>query len=517
MKLDMGRDVSGKNNSESKSPEVADRRLQLLIDSVRDYAIFMLDPTGKIESWNLGAELIKGYLPQEIIGQHIERFYTPEDVAAGRPRRLLGEARERGRVEDEGWRVRKDGTRFWADVVITAVRDQEGEMIGFLKVTRDLTERRHADQLRLAHEHRFRILVERAREYAIFMLDPKGFIATWNEGAERIKGYRAEEIIGQHFSRFYPPGDVASGRCEMELDEALRNGRFEDEGWRLRKDGAQFWASVVIAPLYDQNGTHIGFSKITRDMTERVRSEQERIALAHAQEALRLRDEFFSIAAHELRTPLVALQLQIDSLRMQTPETEHKQISKLDRAGRNVQRLSELISSLLDVARISKGELTLNRKRVDLGTVVAEVVDRLQETAAAARCKLITSVVQGIVGDWDPLRIGQVVANLLANAFKYAKGSPVDVSLVRDGDEAVLRVEDRGPGIAPAYLEAVFNRFERAGTRDATGMGLGLYVAREIATAHGGTVFAASREGGGTTIEMRLPVRTQHETVKGEP
>ncbi len=504
-------DVSSKSDKNETSPDVAEQRLQLLIDSVRDYAIFMLDAKGTIETWNLGAELIKGYKAHEIIGQHIERFYPPEDVAAGRPRRLLAEAREYGRVEDEGWRVRKDGTRFWADVVITAVRGAEGEMHGFLKVTRDLTERRLADQARLAQEHRFRILVERAREYAIFMLDPKGFVATWNEGAERIKGYRAEEIIGQHFSRFYPPEVVASGRYEAELEQALATGRFEDEGWRLRKDGSQFWASVVIAPLYDQHGTHIGFSKITRDMSERVRSEQERIALAHAEEALRLRDEFFSIAAHELRTPLVALQLQIDSLRLQTPETQPKQISKLDRAARNVQRMSELISSLLDVARIAKGELNLSLKRVDLGSVVDEVVDRLEETAAAAGCKVAASIEQGIVGDWDPLRVGQLVANLLANAFKYAKGSPVDVSLARDGDEVVMRVEDRGRGIAPEYLETVFNRFERAGTRDATGMGLGLWVAREIAIAHGGTIYAANREGGGATIEARLPVRASEQ------
>jgi PAS domain S-box-containing protein len=494
-------------DNDNQRSGIAERRLELLIASVRDYAIFMLDPRGKIETWNLGAELIKGYKPTEIIGSTIERFYTPEDLAAGRPAHLLARACEEGRVEDEGWRVRKDGTRFWADVVITAVRNERGELIGFVKVTRDLTERRHAEQVRLAQEHRFRLLVESAREYAIFMLDPNGLVATWNEGAERIKGYRAEEIIGQHFSKFYPHDEVQTGEAERELSVALRSGRFEQEGWRVRKDGSQFWASVVLEPLHDQHGNHVGFSKITRDLTARLVAEQERLALAHAQEAVRLRDEFFSIAAHELRTPLAALHLQIDSVRSQPAQLDERRLSKLDRASRNVQRLSELITALLDVSRIAKGKLALHLKRVDLGALIADVVDRMQETLAAAKCNVVTDAPLGIVTNCDPLRIGQVLANLLSNACKYAGGSPVEVSLHTDGNEVVMRVEDRGPGIPHAQLERIFARFERAAPRESAGMGLGLYVAREIVIAHGGKIFAANRDGGGARIEVRLPLR----------
>jgi len=227
---------------------------------------------------------------------------------------------------------------------------------------------------KLQDAHWFRALVETARDYAIFMLDPNGRVATWNEGAQRIKGYRANEIIGHHFSQFYIPEEVQAGKCEQELEVALREGRFEDEGWRLRKDGSRFWANVVIAPLRDQGGAHIGFSKITRDLTEQRAAEYDREQLARTQEALRLRDEFLSIASHELRTPLAALQLQIDSVRLQGASLDARQASRLDRASRNLQRLSDLISTLLDVSRIAQGTLTLALRKVDLAAVVGDTM-----------------------------------------------------------------------------------------------------------------------------------------------
>jgi PAS domain S-box-containing protein len=357
----------------------AERRLQLLIDSVSDYGIFMLDPTGRVETWNRGAEQIKGYRPQEIIGQTIETFYTPEDRASGRPRALLEIARTKGRVEDEGWRVRKDGTRFWADVVITSQRDADGELLGFIKVTRDLTERREA--------------------------------------------------------------------------------------------------------------------------------ELRRLDLVHTQEALKLRDEFLSIAAHELRTPLFALKLQLESALTQRQQLEEKHVTKLERAARNAERLGDLINTLMDVARIAQGKLKLAPVRFDLGALVDEVVDRLHEAAVESKCTVHTERPEALEGIWDPLRIGQVLSNLLVNSFKYAAGSRVDVQLTREGDEAVLRVMDRGPGIPEAQLERVFGRFERAvSARNYGGLGLGLYVAREIVLAHGGLVRAYNRDGDGAIVEARLPI-----------
>jgi PAS domain S-box-containing protein len=249
-------------------------QLRLLVHGTTEYAIFMLDPHGRIVTWNAGAERIKQYRAEEIIGQHFSRFYPQEANDRGWPAHELKVAAAEGRFEDEGWRVRKDGSRFWANVVITALRNEHGDLQGFSKVTRDLTARKQAEEALRRSEERFRLLVEGVKDYAIFLLDPQGHVASWNPGAERIKGYKAEEIIGQHFSRFYPQEAVDRGWPAHELTVAKAEGRFEDEGWRVRKDGTLFWANVVITALHDEAGSFVGYSKITRDLTERKRSEE---------------------------------------------------------------------------------------------------------------------------------------------------------------------------------------------------------------------------------------------------
>ncbi|MBV9126247.1 MAG: PAS domain S-box protein, partial [Planctomycetes bacterium] len=257
-----------------------------LVAGVRDYAIFLLDAQGHILTWNAGAEHIKGYRAQEIIGKHFSIFYPQEALACGWPAYELSEATATGRFEDEAWRLRKDGSRFWANVVITALRDPSGEIRGFLKITRDLTDRKHLeDKLRLSEE-RARQLVEGIQDYAIFQLDPQGQVISWNAGAERIKGYRAEEIIGKHFSIFYPPEDLEQGKPARELAVAAAEGRYEEEGWRLRKDGSRFWANVVITPLRDASGALRGYAKVTRDLTERKQAEEDARRLL-AEEAAR--------------------------------------------------------------------------------------------------------------------------------------------------------------------------------------------------------------------------------------
>jgi PAS domain S-box-containing protein len=258
-------------------PAVPAERFRLLVDQITEYAIFMLDPSGHVLTWNAGAERIKGYRANEIVGQHFSRFYRAEDV--WKCPAELDIASRLGRVEDEGYRVRKDGSLFWANVVITCLHGEHGEVVGFAKVTRDLTERKRADEALRQSDERFRLLVESVKDYAIFMLDPSGRVATWNVGAERIKGYRADEIIGQHFSRFYAESDVRAGKCERELEIAAREGRFEDEGYRLRKDGSSFWANVVITALHAPSGELVGFAKVTRDLTERRAAEEQRLWL----------------------------------------------------------------------------------------------------------------------------------------------------------------------------------------------------------------------------------------------
>src|SRR5689334_24277188 len=248
-------------------------RFRLLVESVTDYAIFMLDPSGYVLTWNAGAQRMKGRTGEEKIGKHFSRFYPVESLQQGWPKHELQQAAAHGRVEDEGWRIRKDGSRFWANVTITALHDRAGGLLGFAKITRDLTERRAHEEALRRSEERFRLLVEAVADYAIFMIDPNGYVLTWNAGAQRIKGFAPEEIIGQHFSRFYPGDAIESGWPEHELQEAAEHGRFEDEGWRIRKDGSRFWANVVITALRDEAGELHGFAKVTRDLSERTRTD----------------------------------------------------------------------------------------------------------------------------------------------------------------------------------------------------------------------------------------------------
>ncbi|WP_224363628.1 sensor histidine kinase [Hyalangium versicolor] len=491
----------------SQRPWDINEQARMLVESVRDYAIFMLDAQGRVATWNPGAEAIKGYRPEEIIGQPLTRFYTPEDLLAGRPQHLLRMAAEHGRVEDVGWRVRKDGRKFWADVVISAVRDATGHLLGYSKVTRDLSERRVTEEQLRQSEERFRLLIEGVKDYALFMLDPTGHIMTWNVGAERLKGYRANEVIGQSIALFYPKEDVLAGKCERALEVALSEGRYEEEGWRLRKDGTTFWAHVIITSVRDATGLHRGFAKVTRDLTERRKLETERVQVAQAQEALRLRDEFLSIASHELKTPLTALQLQLQSLRDQLANLDAKVTTKVDRATRSSERLADLIETLLDVSRITTGRFEMNPQPFDLAEAVHDVTERLRDSAARAGCALSVQAAAAILGTWDRLRLEQVLTNLLSNAIKYAARTPIDVSLVREEETAVLEVRDQGPGIPEEALPRIFDRFERAAEmRHYGGLGLGLYVVREIVKAHDGMVTVRNVPEGGACFTVRLPL-----------
>lgn len=281
----VGKNMSKPDAPRDPEPQLPPERYQALVESIQDYAVFMLDPMGQILSWNPGAERIKGYKPAEIIGSHFSRFYPPEALARGLPEHELAVAAAHGRFEDEGWRLRKDGSAFWANVVITRMVGPDGKLLGFSKVTRDLSERRKQELALRDSEERFRLLISGVKDYAIFMLDPRGIVATWNTGAEHIKGYSAREIIGSHFSRFYPPEAIQRNLPETELRGATMQGRFEDEGWRVRKDGSRFWANVIITAIRNPAGQLIGFSKITRELTERRRHEDK---LRQSEERFRL-------------------------------------------------------------------------------------------------------------------------------------------------------------------------------------------------------------------------------------
>ncbi len=261
------RDRSAPRKVQSATPQ-SERRFRHLVESITDYAIYMLDLDGNVSNWNAGAERAKGYKASEIVGRHFSTFYTAEDRAKGVPAKALETALSTGSFETEGWRLKKDGSRFWAHVVIDPVHDDAGLAIGFAKITKDLTERQKANTAVLESERRFRHLVQGVTDYAIYMLDLDGLVVNWNVGAERAKGYAAEEIVGQHFSRFYTAEDRANGLPARGLATALETGSFKAEGWRVRKDGSRLWANVVIDLIRDDAGTPIGFAKITRDQTE---------------------------------------------------------------------------------------------------------------------------------------------------------------------------------------------------------------------------------------------------------
>ena len=333
-------------------PEGEDR-FRLLVQSVKDYAIFLLDPEGRIASWNEGAERIKGYRAEEIIGRHFSVFYPLEAIETEFPQYELKVAAATGRFEDEGWRIRKDGSRFWANVVITALRDQSGELVGFAKVTRDLTERREAENQLRESEERFRMLVQSVKDYAIFMLDPEGRVASWNEGAARIKGYSADEILGKHFSIFYLPEAVATAFPQHELEVATATGRFEDEGWRVRKDGSRFWANVVITAVHDEAGKLIGFAKVTRDLTARRAAEEQAQRLV-AEEAARAEAERRSAELNQLNA---LLQDQASELEQQTEEAQSL-TEELERTNEELLRALHQTEEARDAAAAAERDAT---------------------------------------------------------------------------------------------------------------------------------------------------------------
>jgi PAS domain S-box-containing protein len=496
----------------SRSEASGTDQLRLLVDAVADYAIFLLSPTGVILTWNEGARRIKGYEPEEIIGEHFSRFYTEEDRARDHPGDELKIAAADGRYEEEGWRVRRDGSRFWASVVITTLRDETGAISGFGKVTRDLTARRLAEeQLRVSAAslstantqlQQFRLLVASVRDYAIFMLDAGGHITTWNEGARYIKGYEESEVVGRHFSMFYTAEDRDRHHPNHELEIAAREGRYEEEGWRLRKDGKRFWASVVITALRNNHGTLVGFGKVTRDLTERRASEES------LREVNRELERFAAAAAHDLSEPLHTIVGLADL-------TERRAGDALDAESREylahisdgARRLRRLVDSLLEYSRTSQREL--RRTSVPTAVAVRNVVDALaaQITDAGATVEYDPEAMPVVAADGAMLEL--VLQNLLSNALKFRSEEPprVVVSARRDGETWRLEVADNGIGISDDHVAAIFDLFQRLHPAGRfPGSGLGLALVKRVVERHGGDLGVESTPDEGSRFWFTLPV-----------
>lgn len=489
--------------------QAAEERFQLVVDSIKDYAIFMLDASGAVTTWNDGARLIKGYSAEEAIGRSIDIFYTPEDIARGKPEQLLRTAVADGRVEDEGWRVRKDGSRFWADVVVTPLRDSGG-LQGFVKVTRDLTAKKRAeDELRESEQSLAATLYSIGD--GVLAADERASVTRINPVAERLTGWTEREALGRPLEEVF---DIVNERTRQKAPNPVTRVLAEgvvvglaNHTALIARDGTERPIADSGAPIRDAQGVTRGAVLVFRDVTAERCAEEERLRLTQAQEAVRLRDEFLSIASHELKTPLTALQLQFATLRAQAAHGNDAFWKKVDRARKISDRLNRLVDTLLDVSRIATGRLRLNPEAFDLGEAVREVVERFRDEAKEAGCALSMTIGESIQGQWDRLRVEQILTNLISNSIKYAAGRPIEVSLARDASEAVMQVRDEGPGIPEADLSRVFERFERAASsRNYGGMGLGLYVAKQIAEAHGGTIAAENLTRGGVRLVVRLPV-----------
>ena len=330
------------------------QRLQLLINSITDYAIYMLDSEGRVATWNPGAERFKGYTADEIIGQNFSVFFTPEDRGAGLPQRALRTALAEGRFEAEGWRLRKDGSRFWVNAVLDPIFDPSGDHVGFAKITRDITAKRDNDRALYESEQRFRMLVQGVHDYAIYMLDTDGRVTNWNAGAQAIKGYTEDEIVGEHFSRFYTPEDRERGEPAKALATALRDGKYEREAWRMRKDGTLFWASVVLDPIFDESGRHVGFAKVTRDITDRKRAQEEleetRTALVQSQK-LQALGELTGGIAHDFNNLMTVVAGSADFLLRKPDLPDEKRKQYLKAITDTAERATTLTNHLLAFGR----------------------------------------------------------------------------------------------------------------------------------------------------------------------
>jgi PAS domain S-box-containing protein len=498
---------------EDLSDRIADDPFKLLVQSIVDYAIYMLDPKGTVTSWNAGAERIKGFQTGEIVGKNFSTFYTEEDRKAGMPQRVLETARREGKFVGEGWRVRKDGSHFWASVVVDRINDEDGKLIGFAKITRDMTDAQATQQALLDAERKFRILVEGVTDYAIYMLDPDGKVTNWNSGAQRIKGYSPGDIIGVHFSKFYTPEDFEAGVPGRALETARETGRYEAEGWRVRKDGSQFWASVVIDAIRDEQGELIGFAKITRDMTEKREAQQrleesrEQLFRSQKMEAL---GQLTGGLAHDFNNLLTAI-LGACELAMRNTGNPEKLQRMLEGVRNSAQRGAGLTKQLLAFARAQP----LQIKQVDLKSFFADV-STLIRPSLRSNIEVVTEISDQVWPvDADAGALELAILNLAFNARDAMKdGGSLRISAHNivlngkpdglKGEHVALTVSDTGHGMTREVMDRIFEPFFTTKSFG-EGTGLGLSQVFGFAKQIGGALTVDSEPEKGATFTVYLP------------
>ncbi|MFN3728016.1 MAG: PAS domain S-box protein [Allosphingosinicella sp.] len=487
------------------SPDLQEQRFQLLVNSVVDYAIYMIDADGTIATWNPGAKRFKGYEAEEIIGKPYATFFLPEDREAGLPQQILATAASEGRFEGEGWRMRKDGSRFWAHVVVDAIYDGDRNIVGYAKITRDLSDKRDAEKALKESEERFRMLVQSVKDYAIYMLDTDGRVTNWNSGAQLIKGYGAQEIVGEHFSRFYTEEDRAAGEPERALETARTKGKYEKEAWRVRKDGTRFWASVLLDPIYDESGELTGYAKVTRDITERKKAEEaleEARAALYQSQKLQALGELTGGIAHDFNNLLTVIRGSAELLL---------------RPGLSLERRERYLGSIIETAdratALTSHLLAFGRRQA-LKPEVLQLNVRLD--AFAEMVQRTFGSKYEVTIDLDPdlwlveVDVTQLETALLNAAINSRDAMPDGGTLVLrtrnlpESNEVSIEVEDSGEGMSPEVVERVFEPFFTT-KPVGKGTGLGLSQIHGFAAQTGGRAEITSRRGEGTRLSIILP------------
>ena len=520
--------------------EFGQGRFDRKITEVEDYAILLLDKEGNILSWNRDAEKIKGYASEEITGKSYRMFYSTEDIQNKLPESLLDEAYKKGKANHEGWRIRKDGSRFWGSITLNAIHDEQGKVTGFVKLTRDLTEKKvsedklgkYIEELRLTNEElgksedRYHKMISEVKDYAIILLDKNGDIQNWNAGAEFIKGYSASEAIGKNFRIFYTTEDIENKIPDKLLAEAETNNKANSEGWRKRKDGSKFWGSVVITALHDKAGALIGFSKVTRDLTDKkiIEDALKKSAFEYELKNLQLEKlnaelaSFAFVVSHDLKEPIRKIQVfagrQLE---------EEKSTEKLKEFAQKIittaARMQQLMTALLSYTQISAE--TKDVEIVDLNQVLESVENDLEIIITETNADIKSSklpVIHGVA-----FQMHQLFLNLLTNAIKFSKpGSSPEISIssekveqadlpeqlrLKNKDYLSVSFTDKGVGFKQDQALRIFEVFQRLmPAQDSNGTGIGLSIVKKVALNHDGYVVATSKPDEGASFKIYLPV-----------
>ena len=502
---------------EDDSLENNDKLYHKMIEEIQDYAIILLDKNGFIRNWNKGAEKIKLYTEKEILGKHFSIFYLQEDIDKNLPQNLITEASKAGRAIHEGWRKRKDGSKFWGSIIITAIHDDDGNVIGFSKVTRDLTGKKKTEDALIMSEERYHRMIAEVQDYAIILLDENGYIQNWNAGAEKIKGYRSDEIVGKHFSVFYPKADQETNLPGKLLQQAREKGKAIHEGWRVRKDGSRFWGTIVITALHGQDNKVIGFSKVTRDLTEKKMADEKLLSYTNELEIQnRELEQFAYVASHDLQEPLRKIQTFTELIRSNYDDKNfvERYFEKLDASAK---RMALLVKSLLNYSRLSKDKS--ENKKVDLNRILSETKQDLELLIEETHATIESDKLPTVFG--NPTQLGQLFSNLVGNALKFSQIDPlieISVNTVAKNDitDAPLtlskqryfeiKFKDHGIGFEQEYDKVIFSLFQRLhGKHEYAGTGIGLALCKKIVENHNGFIKAKGEPDKGATFYIYLP------------